>query len=81
MPKPEDAPACPGYDGRPGDWIILSQAATILGCSRQNANLMMHAGKFSSLCTAARGKIFLVSEREVEGMRVLRDRDAEAKAV
>lgn len=80
MPKPEDAPAAPGYDGRPGDWIILSQAAKILGCSRQNANLMMHAGKFTSLCTIAQGTVYIVSEKEVLGMKALRDRAAEAKA-
>lgn len=65
MPRSEDAPAVPGYDGRPGDWISMSQAAALLGQTRQNANLMAHGGKFKTLHTIAQGTMFVVSEAEL----------------
>lgn len=77
MPKSEDASAVPGYDGRPGDWIVLSQAARILGMSRQNVALMAHRGKFQSLHTIAQGTMYVVSEAEVLGMVALKNRAGE----
>lgn len=77
MTKPADAAAAPGWDGRPGDWIRLASAARILGCSRQNANLMAHDGKFNSLATIDDGNMFVVSRKEVEGIVALRERASE----
>lgn len=56
---PENAPELKG-------WVTASQAAELLGISRQSVNRMINRGEFTTLHALGERPVYLISRTEVQ---------------
>lgn len=65
MTTPEEAPDLT-------EWITCTQAADILGITRQSVNRMVNAGEFKTLHRLGERPIFVLKKGEVDKMSTTR---------